>query len=55
MQAWEELGVRPADILLPQGWTDSAGDCIACDQFTSDEEYWKRMEAFTGKSRGRCI
>lgn len=52
MQAWEELGVRPADILLPQGVDGQRWSCIACDQFTSDEEYWKRMEAFTGEKPG---
>ena len=37
----------PANILLPkenfENWS-----VIACDQFTSDEEYWKEVEKIAG-------
>ena len=42
----KELCFSPADILLPDfGKTDGTRwACIACDQFTSEEEYWKETE-----------
>ena len=46
----KELCFSPADILLPDfdlvdgtRWA-----CIACDQFTSEEEYWKATEEIVG-------
>ena len=41
---------QPADILLPQGiaWEDWA--VIACDQFTSEPEYWRRVRERVGES-----
>lgn len=46
----KELCFSPADILLPDfdlvdgtRWA-----CIACDQFTSEEEYWKTTEEIVG-------
>ena len=45
---WDKLGVRPADILLPEKCDISKWGCVACDQFTSDGEYWDEMESFVG-------
>lgn len=36
----------PADILLPMGTEFEKWAVIACDQFTSDREYWDRVEQF---------
>lgn len=37
---------RPADILLPKSeWMDR-WPVIACDQFTSDREYWNRVRVY---------
>ena len=33
----------PADILLPKDADMSKWAVIACDQFTSDQEYWNRV------------
>ena len=40
---------QPAEILLPAGnlrkWS-----VIACDQFTSDGEYWEAVDRYVGDS-----
>ena len=45
----ENLIFQPAEILLPAGdlrrWS-----VIACDQFTSDGEYWAEVERFVGSA-----
>lgn len=46
---WETLGICPADIMVPQERCDlEKWSVVACDQFTSDTEYWKKTEAFVG-------
>ncbi|MBE6563680.1 MAG: DUF1015 domain-containing protein [Ruminococcaceae bacterium] len=40
----------PADILIPNEEM-SKWAVIACDQFTSDESYWSKVESFVGESR----
>ena len=43
--------VRPADILLPNSSIDlKKWATVACDQFTSQPEYWKEVEAFVAES-----
>ena len=48
MNIWDKLGVKPADILLPANCDTEKWSCIACDQFTSDKEYWDEMDRFVG-------
>ena len=39
--------VLPPEILLPNASVDlEKWAVIACDQYTSNEAYWKRVEAF---------
>ncbi len=38
------LGLKEANILLPKTNDFTAWACIACDQFTSEMEYWKELE-----------
>ena len=46
---FEELGVRPADILLPGASTDmTRWAVVACDQFTSQPEYWEDANRIAG-------
>ncbi len=46
-----KLGLRPADILLPVKSVDlSRWAVVACDQFTSEPEYWKRVEEYVGQA-----
>lgn len=40
----------PADILLPQGIDMEKWAVIACDQFSSEPEYWQRVRAFVGEA-----
>ena len=42
------LPFRPADILLPQGCDLEKWSVVACDQYTSQPEYWQRVEDFVG-------
>ena len=40
---------RPAKILLPKEGTDlSKWAVVACDQFTSEPEYWKEADELVG-------
>lgn len=41
--------LEPAEILLPRADTDmEKWACLACDQFTSQPDYWRRAEALVG-------
>ncbi len=46
---FEKLGFYPADILLPKQGTDmTKWAVVACDQFTSQPEYWQAVEDTVG-------
>ena len=48
-QKYETLGMRPANILLPREGTDMAKwAVVACDQFTSQPEYWAEVDRIAG-------
>jgi len=40
----------PADILLPKHCDMTKWSVIACDQYTSQPEYWERVDRFVGES-----
>ncbi|HIR55956.1 MAG TPA: DUF1015 domain-containing protein, partial [Candidatus Scatomorpha intestinigallinarum] len=40
----------PADILLPRVEDMTKWSCIACDQFTSEPEYWREAERLVGNT-----
>lgn len=44
------LPFRPADILLPQGCDMTLWSVAACDQYTSQPEYWQRVEERVGRA-----
>ena len=47
--SFERIGIRPAQILLPApGVRPETWACIACDQYTSEPEYWKKAFAAAG-------
>ena len=47
--AFERIGIRPAQILLPApGVKPETWACIACDQYTSEPEYWRKAFAAAG-------
>ena len=37
------LPFQPADILLPRDCDMSLWSVVACDQYTSQPEYWQRV------------
>ena len=44
------LPFRPADILLPQNCDYDKWAVVACDQYTSQPEYWQRVEERVGRA-----
>jgi len=40
--------LTPADILIPKGTSMEAWSVIACDQFSSEKEYWERVKSNAG-------
>ena len=47
-ETFQRLGFYPADILLPQGVDMTRWAVVACDQFTSQPEYWQAVEQTVG-------
>ena len=45
---FDGLPFGPADILLPQNCDLTRWSVVACDQYTSQPEYWQRVEEFVG-------
>ena len=41
-------GFGPADILLPQNCDLTKWSVVACDQYTSQPEYWERVDQYVG-------
>ena len=51
MRVHESLAIGVPDILLPGPGTDlSKWAVIACDQFTSEPEYWQKVKEFVDKA-----
>ena len=47
--SFARVGIRPARILLPApGVSPETWACIACDQYTSEPEYWQKAFAAAG-------
>ena len=42
------IPLKKADILLPKNSDMSKWAVIACDQYTSEPEYWKKVEEIVG-------
>ena len=46
---WEKFGFHIPEIMLPKEGTDYfKWAVVACDQFTSEPEYWERVEKTVG-------
>ena len=45
---FEKLPFKPADILLPRDCDMTRWSVVACDQYTSQPEYWQRVSDFVG-------
>jgi len=49
MRNYEKIGIQIPDLLLPKKGTDySKWAVIACDQFTSEPEYWQKASEIVG-------
>ena len=49
MRLYPGIGVQAADILLPKSGTNlTQWASIACDQFTSQPEYWQKVAETVG-------
>jgi hypothetical protein len=49
MKTYNEIGIQIPQIYLPKKGTNlTRWAVIACDQFTSEPEYWQKVEAFVG-------
>ena len=48
---FKKLGFMPADILLPKNQDMEKWACVACDQYTSEPEYWEKVKKFVGDSK----
>ncbi|MGN1368518.1 MAG: DUF1015 domain-containing protein [Aristaeellaceae bacterium] len=47
----ENVGIVPCDLLLPADQVDPARwACVACDQYTSQPEYWQEAARIVGES-----
>ena len=49
-KVFANLGFSPADILLPRKADMGKWAVVACDQFTSEPEYWKAVENTVGEA-----
>ncbi|MFR1052125.1 MAG: DUF1015 domain-containing protein [Lachnospirales bacterium] len=49
-ELFEGLAFSPADILLPVECEYTKWSVVACDQYTSQPEYWQRVEEFVGSA-----
>lgn len=47
---FEGLAFSPADILLPENCAYDKWAVVACDQYTSQPEYWQRVEDYVGQA-----
>ena len=45
-----EIGFIPTDILIPQNTDMKKWSVVACDQYTSQPEYWERVDQFVGNA-----
>ncbi len=44
----QKIGFKPADILIPRHLDKKKWSVVACDQYTSQPEYWERVRKFVG-------
>ena len=49
-ETFRKLGFYPADILLPKNNDMTKWAVVACDQFTSEPEYWAAVEETVGNA-----
>ena len=47
MKTFEQMGIKVPEILLPKNLDVSTWAVVACDQYTQDREYWKKVQEIT--------
>ena len=48
---WDELGVQPCEILLPNNHLNmEKWAVVACDQYTSEPDYWRDVDSLVGNA-----
>ena len=47
-EQFARIGMAPADILLPRSCDMTKWAVVACDQFTSQPEYWEEVDRMVG-------
>ena len=47
----KNTGFHPAEILIPKDVPMEKWACVACDQFTSEKEYWDKLSAFVADEK----
>ena len=51
MKTYDDIGIQIPQVYLPKKGTDlTKWAVIACDQFTSQPDYWQKVEKLVGKS-----
>jgi hypothetical protein len=51
MKTYDDIGIQIPQVYLPKKGTDlTKWSVIACDQFTSQPEYWQKVEKLVGKA-----
>ncbi len=48
MNNYKNIGFIPADILIPSNVDMNKWSVVACDQYTSQPEYWQRVREYVG-------
>lgn len=48
------LGFYPANVLLPTETDLTKWSVVACDQYTSQPDYWQEVESFVGTPPPPC-
>ena len=53
-EAFCKTGFYPADILLPRDADMNKWAVVACDQFTSEPEYWEKADAIVADAQAQA-
>ena len=51
MDKFENIGFIPCDILLPKTEDFSKWSVVACDQYTSQPDYWDKVKEYVGSEK----
>lgn len=49
MRSFAQMGLCVPELLLPDAPVESSWACVACDQYTSQPQVWRRLEELVGE------